>query len=169
MTYLAHATYSPYTSSFNQAIALGSPSSYSGNDEDIHLMYLNAKYQELENCLCRLDEISGYENDWDGSGAVKPSAKAINNATNLLKRIFCMTNDSSMSWITPYIAADSDGNISMEWWGANDKKITFYIGSQNNHVDYIKSSSPKVSEMEDGVICDFSISQYIDLFSWLNR
>lgn len=168
MTNLAHATYSPYPTSFNQTIALGSSSSYSSNDDNTHFLYINAKYQELENCLSRLDKISNYENDWDNYGAIKPNSTAISNAKNLLKRIFCMTNDASMNWITPYISADSDGNISIEWWGANDKKITFYIGCQN-HIDYIKSSNSKISEMEDGEIKDFTIAQYIDLFSWLSR
>ncbi len=170
MTQLAHANYSPYNTEFNQQVTFGLSSSHSSNnDENIYKIYINSKISELESCLTKLNHIKNYQNNWDGYNAKQPGQLAINNTQNLLKRIFSLSYDASMNWSSPYISADSEGNIVLEWWGINNKKITLYVGAKENYIEYLKSSNDKINEMEDGEIQNFNLNCYVELFSWLNR
>ncbi|MHB1949743.1 MAG: hypothetical protein ACYCQI_16715 [Gammaproteobacteria bacterium] len=169
MTLLEHAMPSPYSPSFSQRVTFELPASRSlkGSEENIYNLYVNSKKLELVECLISLDELSKYIENWDGHDASKPNLAAIKNTRTLLTNIFNMSYDATLNWVSPHISADSEGNVVLEWWGTNKKKITFYIGSTPNLIEYIKSSNEKINEMEDGKIDKFTPASYIQFFGWL--
>ncbi len=172
MTQLAsYSPYSPYSTSFNQEIAFGLPVSHSSSssEDNIYQIYLYINKREFKECLNILDKLSRYDQNWDGYDALKPKLDAIKNAKDLIINIFDMSYNAAIKWINPHISADSEGNIVLEWWGSNNKKITFYIGATPNSIEYIKSTSEKINEMEDGKIPTFTLESYINFFGWLNR
>lgn len=166
---ISNPVYVNYPTSFRQPVEIRLPSTPSNsNDKNIMLLYFDSKKDDLEQCFSRLDKLNNYENDWDGNASVKPNRKAIEHARLLLVKILNMSFSNKIKWINPLISADSDGNIVFEWWGKSDKKITFYIG-EDQPIEYIKSHSIKISEMEDGQIPTFLPINHSDLFGWLTN
>jgi len=131
-------------------------------------IYHPIKNGEVAQCVLELQKLKGWPKNWDGYNAKKPKEKAINFSGILIANIFNISYALNRPWHSPHVSADSDGNIVLEWWGENDKKITLYL-DENSQIEYIKSDTPSISEMEDGVIDNFDINTYQELFGWLDE
>lgn len=129
-------------------------------------LYSLKEQGELIPCIEHLQKIKNWPENWDGYNAERPKKTAIAFAETLIRKIFYISYLRPSTWTLPNISSDSDGNIMLEWWGKDDKKITLYV-NENNQIDYIKSSSRNIIDMEDGTLNTFDVYEHQTLFDWL--
>lgn len=123
-----------------------------------------AKEPLIEAINRRLDQLSAYQQGWDGQGSDAPSAEALANARQFLQEAFrsALRHSVSSEWQRPHITANEDGQIVFEWWNGN-RKLTLYLGSDNS--SYIKSWGPHIiNDMQDG---EFTPEEFGVHWAWL--
>lgn len=172
MTTLTNAASAPYfQTNFPAEITIAPVSGindYAYKNKIDDQLYLPIKRNELIRCLTNLRKLFEWQKNWDGYDAEKPKKNAIENAIALLRKVFEISYNLDLDWISPNITADSCGDIMLEWWGKNDKKITLYINEDMHSIEYIKSSNDKIQDMEQSVIHDINVDSCQKLFGWLN-
>lgn len=110
--------------------------------------------QPLWNIYDRLRTIETWTDGWNGYEALAPSQKTIENARAWISQMYLEIPDTGMRWKDPYVTADVDGEVLLEW-RAKDKSLFIYIAE--DEATYIKDLGAEVgSEMIDG---DASTSQ----------
>ncbi len=173
MSHLMNAASTPYyKTEFPNEVTLY-PISLNRDDNDVpnrfdSQLYLPIKNNEVTQCVEKLKKLNHWPENWDGYGAKPPKKHAINFAVNLVHYIFDISYTLRFIWSSPNVSADSNGDVLLEWWGKNNKKISLYI-SDNNQIEYIKSSTANISEMEDDVLNNFDVEVYQQLFAWLSE
>lgn len=111
----------------------------------------------------RLDALRQLDADWDGFGSEKPQADAINRTLSTLPALF---TDAEMlgGWELPHVAANENGEITLEWWEGT-RKLTLFVRA--DRIEYLRTWGENIeNEMDDGTLED---GDFADLWAWLRN
>ena len=103
--------------------------------------------------------------NWDGEGAVPPTAVAVGHAIEWLAGLYESLARKGGAWLAPLISDSADGGVMFEWW-ANKRKITVYIWDR--HAEYIQVWGPNIrDQMHEGPA--EPIENFMPVWSWLTE
>jgi len=119
-------------------------------------------YIALHSTLKKLNDLRGFQANWDGRGSVPPTSEKIAQARELIEAMHRALAEVGETWKTPHVAASEEGDVVMEWW-RNDRKLTVYVGGAQP--EFFQVWGPNIEdEMRDGAMTP---RQFADLWDWL--
>lgn len=111
----------------------------------------------------RLNKLAVLSNNWDGNGSLAPNEETISKASSQICGFFMSTTKTRCQWIHPLISVSEVGEVTCEWWGIGQKKLTIYIGE--DHTDYVKVWGLDIdNEMDEGSLDSLG---FVFLWKWL--
>lgn len=99
-----------------------------------------------QSALAELEEVASEagSHDWDGHGAIPISARAVEHAIRLLAAL--PTNIPA-----PEIAADPDGEISLDWYRSPDWVVSISVGATGELSYAARFGRGRVRGIEEGM------------------
>lgn len=98
--------------------------------EAIPTYYENLMEEKRKGELCdfiySIESLRSWTENWDGHGSAKPKSKSIDNALKWGKYIYSLIAETNGDWRRPFISADEEGDVVLEWW-YQDRKLTLDI------------------------------------------
>ena len=111
----------------------------------------------------KLEELRGWEDDWDGFRSARPSEASIDRAIAVLPDLYRAATQEGHAWINPHVTASESGEVVLEWWSVNHK-ITLYVGADTLH--YMRVWGLDVErDMDDS---ELEIAGFNALWQWLD-
>lgn len=102
----------------------------------------------MASVCARLEEMSGWQEGWNGYDALPPKPEAIAHARGWVQKLYAELTDVGLPWIDPLVCADGNGNVTFEWWH-DRRKITLYLTP--NSAEYVRVWGSDVNlEMDEG-------------------
>jgi len=85
-------------------------------------------------------------------------------AKQFTRRIYSIIVKNELTWETPHVATDGEGEVSLEWWHRR-KALTIFI-DPSGQIEYLKAWGPHIwREMEDGT--NPADEELLNLWRWL--
>jgi hypothetical protein len=120
-------------------------------------------HPEPEPTLQRVQALCRREANWNGYGALPPSAGAVEFAEAWLSALYREAQERGARWLVPHVTSSAEGEVVCEWWN-DPKKLTVYFTAED--ASYVKVWGPDmVTEMEDGDATSPEAREL--LWSWL--
>jgi len=101
---------------------------------------------ERQQFLKEISSLLYWTDNWDGNGSAKPNASAILKAVHWGAKIHSIMIRQAYEWRKPFISADEEGSIVLEWW-YQDRNLTLDISSKEIIFSETRDadSSPKIT------------------------
>lgn len=117
----------------------------------------------LANTMQKLNEISSWQENWNGHGAAKPKMPSILRALRWVADMRVQATLTRNPWIEPHVVSDEDGDIVFEW-SRDSRTLSIYVSP--HAVEYLKVVGPDIyADMQDGIVATSEDNQ--DLWRWL--
>ncbi|MCA3268752.1 MAG: hypothetical protein INF44_00210 [Thalassospira sp.] len=100
----------------------------------------------LEQFINEIDSLNSWPKNWDGNNSAKPKMNSIKNAKIWGKEFYALAVKNEYEWRKPFVSADEEGNVVLEWW-YKDRNLTLDLSgneaifSETRNAD----SSPKIT------------------------
>lgn len=96
--------------------------------------------------ISEIDSLNSWSRNWDGNDSAKPKMNSIKNSKLWGKQIYALVVKNEYEWRKPFVSADEEGHVVLEWW-YKDRNLTLDISgneaifSETRNAD----SSPKIT------------------------
>lgn len=122
--------------------------------------------EQLESLGKKIEDLSQWEDNWDGHGSKKPKVSSLRKAIRFLTRIFNLSYYQGLLLSQPSISTDEEGDIVCEWWSGT-KKLTVDISM--NSTEYTKITDlDQIPKFEMGEIDNsYQEKEIYSLSIWL--
>ena len=148
------------------ANARGIPKLFTPINSEPAPLYKPLKEEQISDSLnqfiTEIDLLVSWSKNWDGNNAAKPRINSIKNAKLWGKQIYTLAVKNEYEWRKPFISADEEGNVVLEWW-YKDRNLTLDISANEVFFSETRNadSSPKITT---GILTHSSIASKL---KWL--